>query len=57
MIEILYCPILNELLLFEGKFELTGKTVTVFVAGRKKLGMKINNKVINVNSLVHIGWL
>lgn len=57
MTEILYCPILNELLLFEGKFEFTGKTVTVFVASRKKLGMKINNKVINVNSLVHIGWL
>lgn len=63
MIEVLYDPINNEIYLFNGKFEVDTKrlTITIYVMGYKKLGMalKSKNKTIKVNAkdVVHIGWL
>jgi hypothetical protein len=55
MIEILYCPITNEIFLFSGLFELDEKkkVMTIYVYGRNKY------KIIKVNakSLTHLGWL
>lgn len=63
MNEVLYDPVNNELYLFNGIFEVDIKrhTMTIYVAGSKKLGMALksdsNFLKVNAKSLVHIGWL
>jgi hypothetical protein len=54
MIEVLYCPINNELLLFTGAFEFDVKTKTMIIylqTKRKRI------KIVEASQLVSIGWL
>jgi hypothetical protein len=63
MTEVLYDPINNEIYLFNGMFEVDtkGYTVTIYVAGSKKLGIALKSDCnflkVDAKSLVHIGWL
>jgi hypothetical protein len=54
MIEILYCPVNNELLLFTGRFEvdLLNDTITIYLQNNRKCVKKVTG-----DRLVHIGWL
>jgi len=54
MIEILYCPINNELLLFTGAFEIDTKknTMTLYLQTKRN-----RIKIVEASQLVHIGWL
>lgn len=54
MIEVLYCPVNNEMFLFTGAFEIDTKKHTMILylqTTRKRI------KMIEANQLVHIGWL
>jgi len=55
MIEILYCPINNELLLFTGAFEIDiqKNTMVIYVYGGKRRDIRL----LDSSKLVHIGWL
>lgn len=63
MTEVLYDPINNEIYLFNGKFEVDTKrmTIIIYVTGSKKLGMALKSKdktiKVNFKKVVHIGWL
>lgn len=54
MIEVLYCPINNELLVFTGCYELNVQTTTMLLylqTNRKHI------KIVEASQLVHVGWL
>ncbi len=54
MIEILYCPKNNELLLFTGCYELDmqNNTMVLYLQARRKRMV-----TVAASELVHIGWL
>jgi hypothetical protein len=54
MIEILYCPKSNEILLFTGacEFDVQSKTMILYLQTRRK-----RMRRVEASELVHIGWL
>jgi hypothetical protein len=54
MIEVVYCPVNNEIFIFTGCFDLDvqTKTIRAYLQTKRK-GIKI----AEASQLVHIGWL
>jgi hypothetical protein len=53
--EVLYCPKINEPLLFRGVYELDLKTNTMILF--LNIDRNSNTDIVDASEIVHIGWL